>query len=748
MLSKRSFPSALDALIKSALASSEEVRFHMDSDLAPDLNFGERWLVVTSKRVIVWPPNNGKRFLEIPLKDIKTAEIKPVVGGGVLVVQTRQGWRPLLHFTNSLSSHFAEAAKGIQQLAKGKPLFLAEDLKTGYCPKCKKLLPNPRERCPFCIKYSEVMGRILSYLKPYLWYTIFAVSLTGIVTGLMLVPPIIIRIIIDEVIPNRDLSMLGRLVLILVALKVMQAAVAVYNGKQLAWLAGRVGTDIRSHVFQAVERLTVRFFDRRHVGNIMSRVMNDSDRLQGFLIEGFPFLAQNALMLILISGYLFYNDASLTCLVLLPVPFMFLGQFLFWKYVRILGHKANNQLVLLNTRLAESVSGVRVVKAFSAEQREGKRFNDQNNRWFEAQYIVEKIWAMFHPGMNFFVTSGILIVWYVGGQKAIIHEQGGDGMTLGTLVMFTQYLMHLYGPLQWFSAINNWMTRAFTGAERIFEIIDTTPEKYVPDNAIAIKDFKGDIEFKNVTFSYDKGKPALKNVSFKIKRGEMIGLVGKSGSGKSTLLGLLCRFYQPDEGQILVDGIPIDNIRLEDLRRNLGLVLQESFLFGSSIYQNISYSRPESSADVVVGAARAANAHEFIMSRADAYDTKVGERGNRLSGGEKQRLSIARAILHNPTILVLDEATSSVDSETEAKIQEALDRLVKNRTTLVAAHRLSTLRNSDRVFVLDEGELAETGSHVHLIAKKGIYYRLVKAQEDAWRKAKKHLSIGGGGGHG
>ncbi len=739
MLSQRPLPPILEAQVQETLARDEKVLLHLCSDLTQELKFGERWLIVTSKKLLVYPAVNGdgKRPRTLSLHSIESAEIQPVVGGGVLMVRTKEGAHPLLHFSNSLSARFAEAAKGIQQLATDKPLNLSSDLKPDRCPTCGRLLPDPHERCPFCVRYFAVIGRIVRYLKPYAWYTAFAALLTAMGTGLMLIPPAIYRHIIDHVIPEKDIPLLGWMVLGFLTINVLNAILAVYNGKQLSWLGGRVATDIRSHVFQAVERLSIKFFDRRHVGNIMSRVMNDSDRLQGFLIEGFPFLAQNALMLIGILSILFYYSVPLTLLIMLPIPIMILGQFLFWKYVRILNHKAWNQFSLLNTRLAESISGVRVVKAFSQEQHEMDRFDRQNNRVFDSQFLVDKFWAMFHPGMHFLVTSGILIVWYMGGRNVINAE-----MTFGTLIAFIAYLNMFYGPLQYFSAINNWMTRAFVGAERIFETIDTTPEAYDPPDAIAMPTFKGEVEFRNVTFSYEKGKPALKDVSFKIRRGEVIGLVGRSGSGKSTLLALLCRFYQPDEGQILIDGVPIEKIRLEDLRQNIGLVFQESFLFGSSIFENISYSRPDTSADPVIAAAHAANAHEFIMHKPDAYDTKVGERGNRLSGGEKQRVAIARAILHNPRLLILDEATSSVDSETEAKIQQAMERLVKDRTTLIAAHRLSTLRNTDRVFVMDEGRLAEIGSHAQLMHKEGIYFRLVRAQEEAWRKAKKHLSIG------
>ncbi len=746
MLTQQPLPRNLELQLKTYLGKGERVRFYLGTDLTEEIRFGDRWLVVTDRRVLVYPNTarngrNGRRFMDIPLKEIKASEIQPVVGGGQLIIQTKAGRRPVIHFTNSLSERFAEAAKGIQQLARKKPLSLATDLKSDRCPKCSRLLPDPNERCPFCVRYLQVMGRLVSYLKPYFWYVVLTAILTGLGAALEIIPPLITRNILDKALPNKDLALLGMLVGGFLSVSITHTLISIYTNKQLSWLGGRIGTDIRDQVFQSIERLHMKFFDRRHIGWIMSRVTNDTNRLQMFLIEGFPFFAQNALMVIFILGVLFYFSTLLTFLVLLPVPIMFIGQYLFWKFVRQLDHKAWNQFALLNTRLHESIAGMRVVKAFSQEDKERSRFESQNARFFISQYTVDKIWAMFHPGMHFFVSSGILIVWYIGGGKVMEDE-----MSIGTLIMFIQYLWHLYGPLQWFSAINNWMTRAFAGAERIFETMDTTPETYDAPDAIKLKSIKGLIEFKHVTFSYEKGKPALKDVSFKVKPGEMIGLVGKSGSGKSTLLSLLCRFYEPDEGEILLDGLPLNKVRLNDLRRNTGLVLQDSFLFGTSIYENISYSRPDSPMERVIGAARAANAHDYIMKKSDAYDTKVGERGNRLSGGEKQRLSIARAILHNPQLLILDEATSSVDSETETKIQEAMDRLVKQRTTIVAAHRLSTLRNADRVFVLDEGRLMETGSHEQLMRKRGIYFRLVRAQEEAWRKARKHMSIGSAGG--
>ena len=740
-LSSRPLPPDLAARLAALLAKEESARFSIATDLADDLHFGERWLIATDRRILVWPAGangngHGNGKIEIPLKEVDEAEVQPVVGGGVLVVKKGKAIRPVVHYSNTLSHRFAEAARGITQLAKKQPLALSDNLKHERCPKCGRLLPNPDERCPFCVNMLQALGRILLYLKPYTGYTVFTVLVAAVGTATQLIPPLITKTIIDKAIKFHDLPLLYQMVFALLAVNIVHTLLVIYNGKQLAWLGGRVGTDIRAHVFSAVEKLGMQFFDRRAVGQVMARVMNDSSNLQNFLIDGFPFLTQNALLMGGIVLILMHYSVVLTLVIMIPMPLMFLGQYLFWKYVRTLSHKAWNHFALLNNRLHESVSGVRVVKAFSQETRELDRFNRQNDKMFLSQFQVDKFWTVFHPGMQFLVTSGALLVWwFAGGWVA------KDQMTLGTLVAYNQYLWMFYGPLQWFSQVNNWMTRAFAGAERIFETIDTTPEAYEPETAKPMPVMKGAIEFRNVTFSYEKGRPALKDVSFKVRPGEMIGLVGKSGSGKSTLLSMLCRFYRPDEGEIRIDGVPIQDIRLEDLRKNIGLVLQDPFLFGSSIYDNVSYSDPDAGFAKVVESSRAANAHDFIMRKNDSYDTRVGERGSRLSGGERQRISIARAILHDPRILIFDEATSSVDTETEAKIQEALDRLVHARTTFVAAHRLSTLRAANRIFVMEEGKLAEQGTHEVLMRKNGIYARLVKAQEKAWKRAKRHMSI-------
>ncbi len=744
MIWKQPLPPLIERKLKQILGAREQVLVQVSSDLSSRALFEESWLVVTDRRILNFEAKAGQKpriDLDLAISSVTKSYTRPMVGGGALIAETRKQHYRVLLFSNSLSERFAHLAKGIRDLAKGRKLDLPDDLPSARCNRCGRLVPRRQERCPFCIRYFEALRRILVYLKPYAWLSVLAVLVTSIATLTQLIPPLITRNIIDVAIPGKNISRLAWLVIGFGAVNLVYAVLVVFNNRLLAWLGGRVGTDIRSQVFQAVERLTLTFFDRRHLGHIMSRVVNDSGQLQHFLIDGFPYIFQNIITLAGIIIILASYSPILTLLIMIPVPFIFVGQFVFWRVARSINHKWWNQYSLLNQRLGESISGVRVVKAFFQEQREIGRFDKQNQRLFKAQFVADSFWGMFNPGMQFFVSSGILIVWYVGGQKAM-----NQTMSIGTLVAFISYLWMFYGPLQWFNLVNNWMSQAFAGAERIFETMDTQAEVYEPPDAKPLPTIRGSIEFKKVTFAYEKGKQALNNVSFKIKPGEMIGFVGKSGSGKTTLLGLLCRFYVPDEGEILVDGIPINQIRLEDLRRHFGLVLQDPFLFGSSIYENISYSRSDSKIEEVLLAARAANAHDFIMTKPDAYDTRVGERGNRLSGGEKQRISIARAILHDPRVLILDEATSSVDSETESKIQQALDRLVSQRTTLVSAHRLSTLRNADRIFVMEEGRIAEIGSHKQLMARRGKYFRIVKAQEKMWRKGKKNLSLAGGKG--
>jgi len=419
---------------------------------------------------------------------------------------------------------------------------------------------------------------------------------------------------------------------------------------------------------------------------------------------------------------------ELALLTLIPAPLVAFGTATIWTRVRTMYRRAWHRRAQLSAVLNDTLSGIRVVKGFAQEDREAERFGARSRALFEASMQAEKMWATVMPILSFVWGAGTLIIWYVGGRGVM-----DGGMTLGTLMAFLAYLAMIYGPLGMVTQVWSWLTRSFAATERIFEILDM--EQEVPDEteAVSMPELKGSVEFQSVTFGYESHIPVLHNIDLKVAPGEMIGFVGHSGAGKTTMTNLICRFYTVDEGSILIDGKDIRKLELKDLRRQIGIVLQEPFLFNGTIANNIGYARPGSTREDIMQAAKIANAHDFIIKFTDGYDTNVGERGQKLSGGERQRISIARAVLRDPRILILDEATSLVDTETEKKIQEALARLVKGRTTFAIAHRLSTLRNADRLMVLDKGKVVEMGTHDELMKKQGTYYKLVKLQSEMSR---------------
>ena len=716
--------------------NDEPALMHVATDLLPNRQFGRQWVVVTARRIILVPHDGERDIVVVPMGEMAGVRTEEEVGGGCLAVDRQKEGPLFVPYTQSLISKFAEVAEGIRQLSEGKDLSLPEEVERARCDACGRLLPEKNGICAACIRKWHTLRRLLRFLTAQPWRLASVVILTLISTALELVPPKITQHIIDDVLTPRDnFNLLVWLVFGLLGARLLFCAAAVTT----EWLSLRLGhrgvQDIRSDLYRKLQFLPLRFYDRRSTGSLISRMSNDSDRLEGFLASDLPLVVSKVLLFVGILGLLLATNWKLALLVLLPVPPIVLGGSRIWK--RVMRHwiQWGSRWSRLSSHLSESIGGIRVVKAFAQESRESERFDRRNEDLRKVTVAGERNWFVFFTVTNFLMSWGVFLVWYFGGRQIL----GGE-MTLGALVAFISYLWMLYEPLRWFGELYNVLLRAFAGAERIFEVTDSLPETRNTTDAVPLPRMEGQVAFRDVTFGYDRGKPVLKGIDLVAKPGEMVGLVGKSGAGKSTLISLICRFYDPDRGRIEIDGTDMREVCLEDLRSRIGVVQQEPFLFDATIAENIAYGKPNATFSEVIRAATAAEAHEFIVQKPDGYDMKVGEKGGKLSGGEKQRISIARAILHNPRILILDEATSSLDTRTEWKIQKAISRLVKGRTTFAIAHRLSTLRIADRLVVLDDGKVAETGTHHELMSRKGFFYRLVKSQQETSAV----MAVGGG----
>jgi ATP-binding cassette subfamily B protein len=605
-----------------------------------------------------------------------------------------------------------------------------------YCPGCHRRFPKHTKVCPFCLRRGSVLLRVMAFALPYRRLILTMATLMVVGIGVELVRPQLYRIFIDRVLSGeRDIRILPWLVGGLAFVLALQHGIGIVRARLGIWVGSHVTNAIQAEAFNHLQRLSMSFFNRHQTGALMSRLNNDARQMQGFLVDGIQFTVINLLMVLGVSAMLIWMNPFLGVLVLVPMPLVVLLSRWMWRKLMHRYHVLWISMSVVSSFLNDVLSGMRVVKAFGQEDAEVKRYDQKLSRARAHLIQAENTWETLIPVLNLLVQSSTVLVWYFGA-----FEVHGNRLSTGQLVAYLSYLGMVFGPLQLLTRLNDWLGRSLTAAARVFEILDTESEVSERPDARALPAIEGRIELRGVTFGYEPHLPVLKDVSLQVEPGEMIGFVGPSGAGKSTTINLIGRLYDVDRGAVLIDGVDVRDIKVSDLRSQIGYVLQDSFLFGGSVAENIAYARPGATRRQIIDAAVAANAHEFVMKLPDGYDTVVGERGQRLSGGERQRISIARAILADPKILVLDEATASVDTETEAKIQLALASLVRGRTTLAIAHRLSTLRHASRLVVLEEGKVAEQGTHAELMAKEdGAYRRLVEIQTE-WSQT---IAVGG-----
>ena len=594
------------------------------------------------------------------------------------------------------------------------------------CDECGRPFIEGMKVCLFCYNRTGVLKRSYDILKPHVRKLIGAESLHLISMVLFLFIPLFNRYLIDDYLrPMRgvftDILFLGLAMLLARSISEVLFILCsrVFNRVTIGY-----ANDLRTLTYDKIQRLSLSSLSKRTPGDLIRRIMEDTTTIKDFMSDAGRWAVEQALMFVVVLVILLITNARLTVLVFLPIPIVAFALSRFWGLIHIRYERQWRKSSRCNSILYDIIKGIRAVKSFGNEEFEIKKFSAATRELAQVSSDNESLWALLFPTVTFFTGIGEFLVLYFGGRAIFGNE---PTLTLGILVQFTMYIGYIYGPLRWLVSFPRWLGDAMTSMLKVFEILDEEPDIIGKDDPHNVP-VAGNVTFENVSFGYKSYEPVLKDISLTIQPGEMIGIVGKSGVGKSTLINLLIRLYDPNAGSVKINGTDLRDMSPEHIHENIGIVFQDPFLFAGTIYDNVAYAKPDATAHEVVAACKAANAHDFIMATSDGYDTLIGESGYSISGGERQRLSIARAIIKNPDILILDEATSSLDVETEAEIQKSMANLTRGRTTVAIAHRLSTLSKADRLIVLDKGKVAESGTHAELLKQRGIYYNLVMAQ--------------------
>lgn len=718
-------------LEKCKLAPGEEIYYCLPLDLDAQGDYRHNsYTVVTTKRLLFL--EEGNLTGEYMLTDFEAVKSEPCIGCGVLYGE-KDGEKVLLgRFSSRHLVRYSYLYRGIELLKKGETEHVVSTEYEKSCPVCGRALPGT-SRCPRCSGKKEgIVYTFLDMLKPYKGMMAVIILLMFAATFVTLADPAISRYLIDDVLTG-DTRDYKKAAICLALMFLMSVGIVVINAAK-SFLSSRLGAlmseDQRKKLFERIQLLSLSFINDRSPGELMNRVVRDTARIREFMGNVFCNMFTVAILFFGVCGYMLILNWKLALVSFMFVPFSVFMSIAWRKNIRTRFHLQGMKSDKVNDNLQDVISGMAVVKSYGQENREAAQFDYNTEELARVQRQNETFFAIFYPVLTFLLGAGTYVVTFFGGRSVLCGS-----MTLGELQQFIRYAALLYMYVGWLSNMPRALMNLVTSLERIGDVMNQEPAIY--DDADAVDhEIKGEITFKKASFGYKSYQPVLEGIDFTVHPGEMIGIVGASGTGKSTMINLVMHLYEVDDGALLVDGTDIRKIKLENYHSQIGVVLQENFLFAGTILNNIRFARPDATYEEIFRAAKMANAHDFICKTPDGYDTYVGEHGYNLSGGERQRIAIARAILSDPRLLILDEATASLDTESEYLIQQALGRLRAGRTTFAIAHRLSTLKGADRLIVIDGHQIAECGSHKELMEKKGIYYGLVQAQLEMQKRDK------------
>lgn len=686
-----------------------------------------------------------EKHLQFSYENIQELKVENRISGGAFVLLSGGLESFICAFSGGYMRDNARFAHILNKLIK-KEEIAPDDLKEPHeekrCPKCGMLYPEKdRAVCPRCMDKKSLFLRMLGYFKPYKLRIALFFACVVLETVMNLFVPLLSGTLFYDVVSRNEetLSSLGLpagefvLAVVIIALailvsRLLQSGFTIIKGRIVGHIVPMAVYDIKTGLYNSVQRLSVGFFAKRQTGALMTRISEDANEVMSFFIDGLPYMFTNILFMISSLLIMLSMSVRLTLLSVMTLPLLFFISFkmqpVLWRY----NGRRHRTRRSLNSVINDNLTGARVVKAFGREQAENQRFYKISKKVQRAEMDLVNYDNLFYIVYASVEQFAIVSVWLFGAGMVL-----GDAPVLdyGILVTFISYVTSLAERLDFFSYIFRWWAASMNSAQRIFEILDASPEVVESALPVCLPQVRGEIELKNVSFSYEPNKPVLSNISFKARPGCMLGIVGHSGAGKSTIVNLISRLYDPQEGEVLLDGVNVKELSFAQLHKSIALVSQETYIFRGTVAENIAYARPEAGMREIIEAAAAGSAHDFIMKLPDGYNTVIGGGGRSLSGGERQRISIARAILADPRVLILDEATASLDTQTERRIQAAIDALVKGRTTIAIAHRLSTLRNADNLIVIENGRITEQGTHMELARQKGTYYKLLQLQSKA-----------------